>query len=402
MPKSGLPNGKATTPPSQAAAPTRKLSTASTGSAGSATEAKGKKPKQAVSKIAGLWRKDAKKTDSAAKTNGETTKTASAAEKSSKKSFGIPKSKKKSEPAPVEPEPASGIKRSSTYDKLTPDTLAVANAARNDAEPEVITLVHPDTPVEEVKRIPPAVPARSGIPAKSSWRNTYTVPDSNFEVTDVTGAWATESKKPDKPEAPPVKTASKKPSGISMWRKTDKSKDKSKAVENGHGETKEQAPKKKGFSLWRKDPKKSKDTTQGGSSNEVDVRPVGVATVVSPLQSPTGKPQASAIVQPYNYKPQQVAQKSATLPANGSLPNYSQKSATLPANGHLYNPASTEAPQDSPSPTKHMTKTEMLMARRRRSYMTSLRSDESLTISQESTGTSSDSQKASSCLVTTV
>ena len=218
-----------------------------------------------------------------------------------------------------------------------------------------------------------------------------------FEVTDVTGAWATEAapKNTDKSEtkAKSQSAPAKKPVWYRQVEKIRQNKDNTKSGDSG-SETKEQ-PKKRGFSLWRKDhSKKSKDNS--GVNKECDVRPVGVATVVSPLQSPT-KPQASAIIQPYNYKPQNIQQKSATLPANGSLSDHTQKSATLPANGSLYNPV--EAPQDVPSPSKHVTKTEMLMARRRRSYMTSLRSDESLTISQEST--SSDAQKAS-CLVTTV
>ncbi len=404
---------RSSTPPARPAAKTSEIPAPSVSS---------KKP--AVSKIAGLWRKDkkaesipqekqkdGKKETKSSKDKERESKTQQKSPKGGRRGLGsmrLGKSKKSDKASDTDGESATDtIRRSSTYDKLTPETSEVANVVHGTSE----DAQEPEATGRKEGAMPPPLPPRNN----PLWRRTYTV--SAEEISQQPADSDQENQ--IKPEKKDGKGKSKKHS-LSLWRKhhdnDDKTKD-SQQLSDGKTEQQLQPAKKKGFSLWRRDSesktsskesRKSKGSPLDGAvppleqpspepsrrKDKISV-PVaaikslpnpsagggdsrtGLVSLSSPLGSPTRTHTATnaAIVAPFNYNPKPKA--SSTQQPAMEVP---QPDPTLP------------------SPTKHFTKTEMLIERRRRSYLSSLSSLKNEDCDQQQ----QDSGKKPSPLVTTV
>ena len=132
------------------------------------------------------------------------------------------------------------------------------------------------------------------------------------------------------------------------------------------------------------------------------------------IKSPTSSGAPAAIVPPFNYTPsptahnqQQVAQQikqqneESKVEVVDSIPL--KPPTDLPVKPQYIAAPSvtnTASQQSQPSPpTKHLTKTEMLLERRRRSYLNSLQKAEGGSTKEDS---EDKKNKSASCLVTTV
>ena len=163
--------------------------------------------------------------------------------------------------------------------------------------------------------------------------------------------------------------------------------------------------------------KRSTQTTAEGNSSSKPVQlPITNKPQALDIKSPTNSGAPAAIVPPFNYTPsptahnqhQQVVQQakqqndeskvevvdSVPLKPPTDLPVKPQYIAAP----SITSTASQQSQSSSSPPTKHLTKTEMLLERRRRSYLNSLQKAEgpSKEVSEEK------KNKSASCLVTTV
>ena len=391
---SGVATPKATTAP-------RKTSVDSTSSGNSGTfKAPNKKP--AKSKIASLWRKDDKKVKEEKKPAKESNKKSETSAKTSKglrsvfRASGRQNSKTKEEPA----DQPAGITKSSTYDKIV---------VKKDEEVN-------DIP-QDAANIDDADKLSVQSDGKRMWRRTYTIEDDGL-VIQTSGAWQSgDDTAPDDVEPEKVKP---KKSGISIWRRGGSKSNKQDSESSTH------QPKK---GLWRRN-KSSKPTTpqdpgevvsaegsgvwmmrddsqerseeqpEAANETESSTPAASVPTKPPPLSptQPTSTTNA-AIVAPFNYRPKKtssdmpppcnVPNKAQTLPANMSLPSDQDVLAAEKAAEGMASTTSLTSLDGTP-----MTKTEMLMARRRRSYMTTMKSEEPTE--------SEEAKNAASCLITTV
>ena len=357
--------------------------------------------KAAVSKIAGLWKRDGQKTGNAKSTPVKSKSGPVKAVTPPKRTSSL-KNTRRSLPACTkfhadastsesDTKEISGQKesmpKSSTYDKL-PTDLSVVNLSETGSD---------EADGGAVPRNPPS----HGSEQSKIWRRTYTIDD----VKTPSSTSAVDGKKVE----PAGK--SKKPS---IWRRP---KTKSAKSETAKIEQKTEQPKKR-FSLWRRDTSEGakggnkaggevggskipglfggENRNRNSSREHVDCdansdrlsheeTTTGVAntparpSTLSPLSSPPRPAQNAAIVPPFNYTPAQSTTTSKVAKTNGSI--------VVEAGPKQI------APPVAPSPTRPTTKTEMLMARRR-SYLNSLKN--------ESGDEADRSSKRSSCLVTTV
>ena len=361
----------------------------------------GKKP--AVSKIAGLWRKDKK---AGAQTSAKAPVKNTTMDKTKTKTKDDNSASKDSVP------------RSSTYDKLSSESGSISSGGDTISAGQ-------SSPVEEKK--PPPVPPRS------LWRRTYTVDQEETKSIDIPIEPAAKSVL-DQPKAatlpavksPPDEDSKKdaKKEGhkkrFSWWRKEKDPELKKKQQQSGSkipapgGNTskKQETKPPKGRGVWvtidgtisLKDPvaerktdpvpngfakqaaaikspvsavseynilqvrERVQQTSMAEKPNELDVKPVALSG--SPITSPTrgNTPANAAIVPPFNYNPSQKME--LTQDEEGS----------------------------TDSVTKPMTKTEMLIARRRQSYLNSLTKTNEGEVNEGGNGKG----KKTSCLVTTV
>ena len=404
---------RSTTPTSRSTTPTSRKTSSGSISGGSVTVSQagtsvispprkplpptpsGKKP--AVSKIASLWRKESTKVSD----NGQ-----------SKDNITKPKTKSVRKPQPSVT--ANGdvakmvsLTRSSTYDKIdtgltVPPSTGEIKIGGGDACGD-----------DEMK--PPQVPPRT------AWRRTYTVEDEEDKQLQAVSvdSVAMESDGIDMAGSMTESACSISSHGVTKQQSVESIRSSSSELNQDVVESEKKDGKKDGskkrFTWWRRDSDKSEKKKTKGSkavakadgstvkkttswlkrdkhSSETPVEKFTNGQAVmgtddtslsaqlppqSPLTSPTRSQQPNAaIVTPFNYKP------NASPPQEFVLDKVT--------------PQAISSESSIPSPTKPATKTEMLLARRRRqSYMNSLnKPDEAVEDSEEG--------KKTPCLVTTV
>ena len=301
--------------------------------------------KPAVSKIASLWRKDDKPKNAEKKVKERKEKKEDKPAKGLRKVFRASGRQSSKE----EKVPPARIIRSSTYDKI--DLLQADTDETTEDEMAKLKQKLPSDVMGPPDIMgPPDVMAPPPTDGKKMWRRTYTIDNDGLEI-QTAGAWQAEE---------PVEKPKK--SGISLWRR------KSSAKQSSDTSKKGQEVQKKG--LWRR--KSSKPTSPQDPGEFVSAEGSGVWQVRSqdsieqseplakpPPLSPTQSTSTNAaIVAPFNYKP--TPSKASTLPAN----------MTLPSEGSSIEKSSGLATSLTSLDGTPMTKTEMLMARRRKSYLT--------------------------------
>ena len=449
--KTGLANGRPSTPP------TRKLSGGSTPSPGAknsasptSTSTNFKKPqlpvgkKPAVSKIAGLWRKEESQSDKSPKSDKKFLSKLPGAQSKSPKAGRrsllsvVKPNTDKSKKAEADGAKVRELTRSSTYDKLPmPDDLEDGEGA---------------TGGEEVSGQPNAG-------TKKQWRRTYTIDSEDETSCPVESSHSPElqslSSGVSASQQDKSKVSTQQLKKSSIWRRN--AADSDTIRKEPAAESKQQSPKKSG--LWKRTPQetvtsngvnndagspaKSKLPTPGGDGvwmkrggslipspaakasdkkvanghvpngqskaigdgkNNANIpQPI---TLISPssddkpltVSSPKGELNA-AIVPPYNYNPNQTSTSSISK-ASSSTPNGTANTGkqlnelAFKTNSPVgFGPCSSKSSIPS-SPTKPLTKTEMLIARRRQSYLNSRNKEEH--------SNEEDDAKRSACLVTTV
>ena len=403
----------------------------------------GKKP--AVSKIAGLWRKEDK---SPARSSTESVKSVeSDAKKPTKSALKSPKPARRSLLSVVKPtsdkkkeeaeKKRQELTRSSTYDKLPlPDSAEEGTSGGDDDQlpaPNAGTkrqwrrtyTIDPEAEVlhdiENGLDTPTAIAESTPKPKKSPsiWRRN-TADSDKIEVKHTKeaafsskklGAWkksSSEDMAHSTEDSPAPQSKLAKPGSSSMWMKRSGSlipspagKAQDKALTNGHHN---------GPSVSAKSATKHPQPLSAISPTS-DEKTMTVS-------SPKGELNA-AIVPPYNYTPtQKVTSKTTTPPTTttttlgGSGSPAGSNSRMSPVRiGKLAKQQFTEVtyqsdegvvsvqglapskPKSSSVATKPLTKTEMLIARRRQSYLNSRNKGEKA---------ADDEKSKSACLVTTV
>ena len=296
------------------------------------------------SRIANLWKKDDSSSDDS---KSDKAINAGASKKPARKSL-LPsrsptaksKTRKQSLPAELPSSSGDGLKRSSTYDKLDSDC-----AEETPSQPPADT--------EE----PPA------SPNKTLWRRTYTIEnEEELSVADDLVIDDTPQKEATmgEGEAPAL------PLTNGVWIKAgDSSPPSSQAERASKPDSVHTTPTKSAIPV-------GKPATP--PSNMSTFKPLASSPTSrnSDIRSPAAN---AAIVAPFNYTPSPT---SNSPPTEVSLKNSVNKS---PLKSTANSP--TKAPQ---------TKTEMLLARRRRSYLNSLKSEES----------EDEEAKKKACIITTV
>ncbi|KAK2149870.1 hypothetical protein LSH36_433g01019 [Paralvinella palmiformis] len=422
--RSSLPTARSTTPASQAASRPATVVPSQVPSPVPVTEPSNVKvqKKQAVSKIAGLWKKDNKKSDSNSQVASKDKPTSCEEPEGTKSSRGslkrlskLGKSKKnpsKDLSVEIPDDLANGsLKRSSTYDKLIPDTPEVANQAHeatsstdNGSTPSLQSLT---TTADDGQ--------------KMLWRRTYTV---GSEEERSSESLAMEDSSGNDEIVKPGKQKKDKRHSLSLWRHSSQEDDK----QNDKDKTKMAPPKKKGFSLWRRDPVvKTKTANKPAMVNNNSEEPaenrsrrpeppkrlegsslpvaavkstpnsrplitdskVGVISVGSPLTSPN-KPPNAAIVAPFNYNPNRESLGGNTAT---TTPTSTTTDASTAANCTIGDSAQNQD-DNSSSTARHITKTEMLIARRQ-TYLNNLNS-------AKNEASDGNCEPKTTCLVTTV
>ena len=382
--------GRSTTPAG------RRQSPAGSASSESSSSSTVTNKKAAVSKIAGLWKRDGQKASNA-KSTPVKIKTPQVKAVTPPKRISSLTNARRSLPVGTKfnadssttpendakdtPTQQESLPKSSTYDKLP--VAGGSGADLSDAGSD-------EADSSAVPRNPPS----NASEQSKLWRRTYTIDDP--KPSPSTSAAGLDDGKKAEPAGKNKKS--------SIWRRP---KTKSAKSEPAKPEQKSEQPKKR-FSLWRRDTSDSakvgnkaggskipgllgvgekKDRTSVGERVECDApagdrassdTTTGMAnsptrpSTLSPLSSPPRPAQNAAIVPPFNYTPAQPTTKVAVTVVDAGPKQL--------------------APPVAPSPTRPTTKTEMLMARRR-SYLNSLKAE---------SGDDVDRSKRSSCLVTTV
>lgn len=173
-----------------------------------------------------------------------------------------------------------------------------------------------------------------------------------------------------------------------------------KLSEESYGDVKE-IPEKKAGVIRHVNPKMPSQNKTASKETVIDSLPPETNVWKSELISPRSElkrticsdirtsPQCSisaAIVSPFNYTPSAKSQNNNTLNNNNNMNSADQ-------NKILQKSVTNGSKRSSiPSPSKHATKTEMLLARRRQNYMTKM----------EDTGDAGEDETRRSCRVTTV
>nr|KAG5701812.1 hypothetical protein BaRGS_019023 [Batillaria attramentaria] len=127
---------------------------------------------------------------------------------------------------------------------------------------------------------------------------------------------------------------------------------------------------------------------KGADAQKTTTSSTGTSTLAKTIVIPTSKPSPAAVVAPFNYSPPSASQVSVTT---------SSASSTVVTSTQIIakdTTSNSDASQKGPSVMKHMTKTEMLLARRRQSYLNNYKNEE------EGVGEEESSKRG--CMVTTV